>query len=66
MDCKIYLLDGREIALTNVNNIRAVPNVDNPGIATISVYDKDKAPEITTHPIAAFYNAVGYELVNRK
>lgn len=64
MDCKIYLLDGREVALTSVENIKAVPNVDNPGIATISVYDK--APEVNTHPVAAFYNAVGYELVNRK
>lgn len=66
MDVKIHMADGKEVIVSNAVNIKAVPNVDNPGIATISVYDKDKTPEVTTHPIAAFYNAVGYELVNRK
>lgn len=62
MDVKVHMADGKEITVNNVVNIKAVPNVDNPGIATIIMYNEQE----TTHPVAAMYSAIGYELVNRR
>lgn len=64
MDVRIYMMDGQMIEVGNVENIKVVPVYETSSDAKVNIMVYDNSEN--KHPIAGFYGAVGYQLVNRR